>query len=95
MARCQSQTQKGTRCKNPALQSGRFCRLHEPQFRHTSERTSGGTDQWISDQSMVSTIGGATIGAFVAGPLGALVGGAIGAFMGGYHKDSSEEDDDR
>lgn len=88
MVRCQGKTKQGAGCKNQALEGARYCRLHQPRRAASdrsgfSERDKDG--KWVSDQAMVSTIGGATIGAIFGGPLGALVGGAIGAYMGGYH----------
>ncbi len=93
MARCQGKTKQGTACKNPALAGARHCRVHQPRraTRGREEVEPGPQQKWVSDQAMVSTIGGATLGAIVAGPLGALVGGAIGAYMGGYHDKGDDQ----
>lgn len=90
MARCKGKTKAGTACKNQALEGAQFCRAHQPASQDKGMQAN--VEKWLSDQSTVSTIGGATLGAMMAGPLGALIGGAIGAYMSTYHGKEKEED---
>jgi len=106
MAVCQGNTKSGTRCKNKALPEEKFCRLHltddekanaretvSSASSTTSTASSDGIERWVQDQSTVTTIGGATLGAFVGGPIGALVGGAIGAFLSNYHQQPEQKEE--
>lgn len=91
MARCKGKTKAGTLCKNQALEDSDYCRTHQPASQAKGVQVN--VEKWLSDQSTVSTIGGATLGAMMAGPLGALIGGAIGAYMSGYHGKDKENQD--
>ena len=88
MARCQGKTKAGERCKNNAIDDTRYCRTHQPETASASSssdhKQKGNNDQLRNDQTVVTAIGGAAVGAMVAGPLGALVGGAVGAIASNY-----------
>jgi len=92
MARCKGKTKAGAACKNQALEGAPFCRAHQPAAS-AGKGVQLNVEKWLSDQSTVSTIGGATLGAMMAGPLGALIGGAIGAYMSAYHGKEKEDQD--
>ncbi len=104
MAVCLGKTKSGTRCKNKALPEEKYCRLHltndekaNAREKVTSTSTTSspeGIEKWVQDQTTVTTIGGATLGAFVGGPVGALVGGAIGAFLGNYHQQPEKKEEE-
>lgn len=83
MARCRATTRKGERCKRKALAGSAYCHLHRPARRTPNAERLGAERpaDWLRDQVMVSTLGGAALGA-LAGPVGAVIGGALGAYIG-------------